>query len=61
MGPRSDNRGYVRALLEPVCSLTLPSMGPRSDNRGYVDQFLWRLPLELPSMGPRSDNRGYDR
>src|SRR5579871_2689635 len=35
MGPRSDNRGYVRKVVFTE-EMFKASMGPRSDNRGYA-------------------------
>jgi hypothetical protein len=38
MGPRSDNRGHVKAAALKQRKLQA-SMGPRSDNRGYETRF----------------------
>src|SRR5262249_16723642 len=59
MGPRSDNRGYVRPGMRGW-AIRRASMGPRSDNRGDGETVQGTRWLGRGSMGPRSDNRGYD-
>ena len=59
MGPRSDNRGYVRPLCRGQAWFTMLQWVHGRITVVMPAAAVFRSAEEEASMGPRSDNRGY--